>query len=111
MEEDDTVPIILSRPFLAMGKAQINVQEGELKLRVQGDEVTFHVFQPMKHPDDDPNEDISEFHYKEILQGDPINFSDKLITAKKKDTNGTKSKEAKIFHPPRAVFLSTMEMC
>ena len=44
MEEDDTVPIILGRPFLATGKVQINVQEGELKLRVQGDEVTFHVF-------------------------------------------------------------------
>ena len=36
IEEDDTVPIILGRPFLAIGKAQINVQEGELKLRVQG---------------------------------------------------------------------------
>ena len=34
MEEDDTVPIILGRPFLATGKVQINVQEGELKLRV-----------------------------------------------------------------------------
>ena len=63
MEEDDTVPIILGRPFLATGKAQINVQEGELKWRVQGDEITFHVFQPMKHPDDDPNEDISELHH------------------------------------------------
>ena len=60
MEEDDSVPIILCRPFLATGKAQINVQEGELKLRVQGYEITFHVFQPMKHPDNDPNEDISE---------------------------------------------------
>ena len=50
MEEDDSVPIILGRPFLATGKAQINVQEGELKLRVQGDEITFHVFQPMNHP-------------------------------------------------------------
>ena len=44
MEEDDKVPIILGRPFLAMDKAQINVQEGELKMRVQGEEVTFHVF-------------------------------------------------------------------
>ena len=34
MEEDDIVPIILGRPFLATGKAQINVQEGELKLKV-----------------------------------------------------------------------------
>ena len=25
MEEDDTVPIILGKPFLAMGKTQINV--------------------------------------------------------------------------------------
>ena len=63
MEEDDSIPIILGRPFLATGKAQINVQEGELKLRVQGYEITFHVFQPMKHPDNDPNEYISELHY------------------------------------------------
>ena len=34
MEEDDKVPIILERPFLATRKAQINMQEGELKLRV-----------------------------------------------------------------------------
>ena len=67
MEEDDSVPIILRRPFLATGKSQINVQEGELKLRVQGDEITFQVFQPMKHPNDDPNEDILELHYTEIL--------------------------------------------
>ena len=49
MEEDDTVPIILSRPFFVTGKAQINVQ---------GDEVTFHVFQATKHPDDEHNDDI-----------------------------------------------------
>ena len=99
MEEDDTVPIILGRPFLAMGKAQINVQEGELKFRVQGDEVTFHVFQPMKHPDDDPNEDIPELHHKEILLGDSVNFWDKPIAAQK-DTKRVKGMEAKIFHPP-----------
>ena len=34
IEEEDSVPIILGRPFLATGKPQINVQEGELKLRV-----------------------------------------------------------------------------
>ena len=82
-----------------MGKAQINVQEGELKLRVQGDEVTFHVFQPMKHPGDDPNEDISKSHHKEILQGESINFHDKPIAAQK-DTNRVKDMEANIFHPP-----------
>ena len=99
MEEDDTVPIILGRPFLATRKAQINVQKGELKLRVQGDEATFHVFQPTKHPDDDPNEDILKLHHKEILQGDPVNFRDKPIVAQK-DTKRFKGMEAKIFHPP-----------
>ena len=74
MEEDDTVPNIIGRPFLATGKSQINEQEGELKLRVQGDEMAFHVFQPMKHPDDDPNEDIQKLHHTEILQGDAKNF-------------------------------------
>ena len=74
MEEDDSVLIILGRPFLATGKVQINVQEGELKLRVKGDEVTFHVFQPMKHLDEDPNEDISELHHIEIFKGDAKNF-------------------------------------
>ena len=81
MEEDDTVPIILGRPFLTMGKAQINVQESELKLRVQGDEVTFHVFKAMNHPDDEPNDDIQEFYHKEIMEGDLINRKDKLIAA------------------------------
>ena len=99
MEEDDSVPIILGRPFLAMGKAQINVQEGELKLRVQGDEIAFHVFQPMKRPYDDPNEDNLELHYTEILQGDVKNFQDKPIAAQK-DTERVKGMEGKIFHPP-----------
>ena len=99
IEEDESVPIILGRPFLATGKAQINVQEGELKLRVQGDEFTFHVFQPMKHPDNNPNEDISELHYTEILQGDAKTFRDKPMTAQK-DTEKGKSMNRRIFHPP-----------
>ena len=93
MEEDDSVPIILGRPFLATGKEQINVQEGELKLRVQGDEITFHVFKPMNHPDDDSNEDILELHHTEILQGDAKHLRDKPITAQK-DTKRVKGMEA-----------------
>ena len=38
MEEDTQVPILLGRPFLANGAALIDVQKGELALRV-GDEV------------------------------------------------------------------------
>ena len=75
------------------------MQEDELKLRVQGDEVTFHVFQPMKHLDDDPNEDISELHHTDILQGDAKTFQDKPIDSQK-DTTRVKGMGAKIFHPP-----------
>ena len=48
MEEDKEIPLILRRPFLATGRALIGVQQGELKLRVQGDEVTFNVFNALK---------------------------------------------------------------
>ena len=50
MEEDKEIPIILGRPFLATGKAMIDVQRGELKLRVQEDEVKFNVFEAVRHP-------------------------------------------------------------
>ena len=49
MEEDKEVPIILGRPFLATGRALIDVQKGELGLRVQEEEVAFSVFNAIKH--------------------------------------------------------------
>ena len=49
MQEDKEVPIILGRPFLATGRAMIDVQKGELRLRVQEEEVTFNVFNAIKH--------------------------------------------------------------
>ena len=50
MEEDNEIPIILGIPFIATGRAMIDVQKGELKLRVQDDEVRFSVFNAMRHP-------------------------------------------------------------
>ena len=49
MEEDKEVPIILGRPFLAIGRALINVQKGELRLRVQDEEVTFNVLNALNY--------------------------------------------------------------
>ncbi|XP_062116773.1 uncharacterized protein LOC133830740 [Humulus lupulus] len=46
--EDMDVPIILGRPFLATGQALIDVQKGELTLRVQDEEVVFNVFKALK---------------------------------------------------------------
>ena len=50
VEENKEIPIILGRPFLVTGKAMIDEQWGELKLRVQDDEVKFNVFEAVKHP-------------------------------------------------------------
>ena len=50
MEEDKKIPIILGRPFLATGRDMIDVQKGELELRVQDDEVRFSVFNAVRHP-------------------------------------------------------------
>ena len=50
IQENKEVPIILRRPFLATGKAIIDVKKGELRSRVQDKEVTFNVFNAIKHP-------------------------------------------------------------
>ena len=50
MEEDKEIPIILGRPFLSTRKTMIDVQKGELKLRVQDYEVRFSVFNAVRHP-------------------------------------------------------------
>ncbi|CAA0828832.1 Unknown protein, partial [Striga hermonthica] len=42
MEEDNDVPLILGRPFLATGDALIDVKNGELTLRVNDEHVSFY---------------------------------------------------------------------
>ncbi|PIM97903.1 DNA-directed DNA polymerase [Handroanthus impetiginosus] len=52
MEVDSEIPIILGRPFLATGRTLINVQKGELTMRVQDLQITFNVFKAMKFPNE-----------------------------------------------------------
>ncbi|XP_019262945.1 PREDICTED: uncharacterized protein LOC109240731 [Nicotiana attenuata] len=40
---DEEIPIILGRPFLATGKALINCETGELKMRLNDKEIIFNV--------------------------------------------------------------------
>ncbi|XP_049366672.1 uncharacterized protein LOC125831557 [Solanum verrucosum] len=49
-EIDAEIPIILGRPFLATGRALVDVESGKLKFRVKDDEVTFNVCKSMKQP-------------------------------------------------------------
>ncbi|KAL0367422.1 UNVERIFIED_CONTAM: hypothetical protein Sradi_3632300 [Sesamum radiatum] len=49
MEEDKNMPLILGRPFLATSRALVDVQKGQLTLRVNDEHVVFNVFKPMKY--------------------------------------------------------------
>ncbi|XP_062114377.1 uncharacterized protein LOC133825458 [Humulus lupulus] len=51
-EANRVVPIILWRPFLAIGTTLIDMQKGELIMRVQDEQVTFNVFKAMRFPDE-----------------------------------------------------------
>ncbi|XP_070015140.1 uncharacterized protein [Nicotiana sylvestris] len=49
-EVDYEVPIILGRPFLAIGKALVDVKEGELTFQVGDKKVVFHACKSMRQP-------------------------------------------------------------
>ncbi|GKD15143.1 DNA-directed DNA polymerase [Tanacetum coccineum] len=48
MDEDELVPIILGRPFLANARAIIDVHEGKISLRLENETVTFNIGKSMK---------------------------------------------------------------
>jgi len=67
MEESHTHPIILGRPFLATARALIDVERGELILRIHDEQLSFNVFklsqetdQENKEPSNDHNGMLTE---------------------------------------------------
>ncbi|XP_062103356.1 uncharacterized protein LOC133814409 [Humulus lupulus] len=50
MGEDENIPIIFGMPFSATARALIDLRKGELKLRVQKEDVTFNVFAATEVP-------------------------------------------------------------
>ena len=53
MEEDTQVPLLVGRPFLETGAALIDVQKGELTLRVGNEAMHFNLNRSLKHLDVD----------------------------------------------------------
>jgi len=47
--EDEDMPILLGRPFIATGRALIDVEREELMLHFQDEQVSFNIFEAMKH--------------------------------------------------------------
>ncbi|KAL8491895.1 hypothetical protein ACS0TY_023478 [Phlomoides rotata] len=63
MKEDESVPLILGRPFLATRGAVIDVKKGELVLNVKNDHVLFNIYKvrkPIKEEDDEDEEYMSD---------------------------------------------------
>ncbi|RYR14336.1 hypothetical protein Ahy_B04g070885 isoform A [Arachis hypogaea] len=54
MEESYLHPIILGRPFLATTRALIDVEQGELILRIHDEQLIFKVFKPASEPEPEP---------------------------------------------------------
>ena len=79
MEEDRDVPLILGRPFLATGRALIDVQKGELTLRVNDEHILFTIYKAMRF-----HEETEQCHVIDVVdscvgkQFDQVATSDAL---------------------------------
>ena len=51
IEEDKQVPLLLGRPFLAIGAVLIDVKKRELTLRVRDEAVHFNLNHSLKQPE------------------------------------------------------------
>ena len=68
MEEDNQVPLLLGRPFLATGDVLIDLQKGELTLRVGNEAVHFNLDKSLTQSDVDAE------NCNVIDNSSPINF-------------------------------------
>ncbi|XP_070022213.1 uncharacterized protein [Nicotiana sylvestris] len=73
---DEEIPIILGRPFLATGRALIDCETGELKMRLNNEEVIFNVQQSMRRPSEYANCSLVEA-VDVILQEDDVTLTAK----------------------------------
>ena len=47
-EVDFEVPIILGRPFLATGRALVDIEKGQMTFRLNNEEATFNIYRTMR---------------------------------------------------------------
>ena len=65
-EVDFEVSIILGRPFLATGRALVDMEKGQMKFRLNNDEVTFNIYRSMRQSGE--LQSVSAISYKEIMK-------------------------------------------
>ena len=72
IEEDVDVPLIIGRPFMKTTKVIIDVDKGKLKICVADEEISFNVFEAMKHPNDKKDcfrLDVLDEEYRLVQKG------------------------------------------
>ncbi|GJR17544.1 reverse transcriptase domain-containing protein [Tanacetum coccineum] len=103
-EADPRVPLILGRSFLRTGRALIDVYKGELVLRDENEQITFHVDGTSKHPQKHVNESIKMVNdtCKVSFKRDTDEPAPVCSTPPEKDNNEEEKQEAKIIKEPTA---------
>ena len=88
MAEDEEMPLLLGRPFLATGRALIDVEMGVLMLRFQDEQLVFNIFEAMKHRNENPEcylvdvvDDIVEDDSRELQPTQPMEKTWRLRNA------------------------------
>ena len=83
-EADDNAPIILGRPFLATGRTLIDVEKGELTMRINDQQVKLNVFQIMKRHDE-PEEECQMLYNTDVVSIIPC-LSNQCLGSNHNDT-------------------------
>ncbi|GKB46256.1 DNA-directed DNA polymerase [Tanacetum coccineum] len=74
MDEDELVPIILGRPFLATTRAVIDVHEGKLSLRVGIDTINHNGKWTEEEEEENSNEALAVSFYPRIEPAEPLEW-------------------------------------
>ena len=67
-EVDFKVPIILGRPFLATGRALVDMEKGQMKFQLNNEEATFNICRSMRQTGD--LQLVSVVSYKQKMKKD-----------------------------------------
>jgi hypothetical protein len=99
MAEDDDMPLILGRPFLATGRALIDVEMGQLMLRFHNEQVVFNIFETMTHRSENPKcywiDVIEEIAEDDSSEPQPVQPKEKTIDKSTKNKEGVEDVEVK----------------
>lgn len=73
MPKDEKIPFILGIPFLEIGRCLIDIEEGNMTLKVYDEELKIYVCNTMKYKDDIGISHTIEVIYQVIADDSPLN--------------------------------------